>query len=139
MGNVSGWAEGILLSLAFIVILTLVIGNFNILYGQNNDIGINDETTQQRFIQYADTSQGQLQGADVEFDARQGVTVKQSWGLVLDVTGVIWGFLTGGFIEQIFSATNLGESGVILAGILRILWFLSLIFALLYALFKVVV
>lgn len=138
MGNVSGWTEGILLSLAFITILGIVVAGFNQKYDQNYTVPIGDNTTQQLFIDYQDTASQQVKGGEVAFDAQQGISLKNSYGLATDAISIAWSFLSGGFIENAISLWNTGASGQALATALRIIWFLSLVFALLYALFKVV-
>lgn len=138
MGSVSSWTEGIILSLVFVTILTLVVANFNLLYNQNHALPFRDNSgSQQLFINYQDTAQQNIQGGEVAFDAQQGITLKSSWGLAKDAVGITWGFLSGGWIEQTVNSWGLGESGTVLAIGLRILYFLSLVFALLFALFKV--
>jgi len=138
MASISGWTETILLSLAFIAVFGLVVAGLNLQYGQNHNLGITDNTTETLFIQYQDTAQSQIQGGEVEFDAQQGISLKESYGLTKDLINIIWTFLSGGFVEDIVSLLNLGTAGVALAKVFRILWFISLVFALLYALFKVV-
>lgn len=138
MGSVSSWTEGIILSLVFVTVLTIVVGSFNILYSKDNSLPFSDNSgSQQLFINYQDTAQQNIQGGDVAFDAQQGITLKSSWGLTKDAVSITWNFISGGWIEQTIEAWNLGESGTALAKGLRILYFLSLVFALLYALFKV--
>jgi len=137
MGSISGWTEGILLTLAFITVFGIVLAGFNLKYGQNYSLGITDNTTEQLFIDYQDTSQEQIKGGEVEFDADQGITLKESYGLAKDAINIVWTFLSGGFIEKVAESWNVGESGMVLARSIRIIYFLSLVFALLYALFKV--
>lgn len=139
MGNVSGWSEAILLVLAFIAIIAVVIGAMNGIYNKNYDLGISDSSNSSTlFIEYQDTAEQQIQGGDVEFDAQTGITLKSSYGIAKDAISIIWSFLTGGFIESVAQAWNAGEAGLILAKFIRVIWFLSLVYALLYALFKVV-
>jgi|TARA_R100001530_G_scaffold32676_1_gene25668 hypothetical protein len=128
-----------MLSLVFVTILTLVIAAFNVQYGEDYSLGLTDNKTEQLFINYQDTADSQIHGGDVEFDAQTGITLKNSYGLVTDAISIVWTFLSGGWIEQLASMWGLGASGMILARGLRILYFLSLVFALLYALFKVTV
>ena len=137
MASVSGWTEAILLSLAFVAVFGIVVAGLNLQYGKHHALGITDDTTEALFIEYQDTAQSQIQGGDVEFDAQQGISLKESYGLTKDLINIVWSFLSGGFIESIVSLLNLGASGVALAKAFRILWFISLVFALLYALFKV--
>ena len=139
MSNVSNWTEGIILSLAFLAIFGIILGAFNLMYSKNYDSGIVDNSNSEAlFITYQDTAQTQIKSGEATFDATQGITLKSSWGLAKDATVIVWGFVTGGFIENLAEKLNLGESGMLLAKALRVLYFLSLVFALLYALFKVV-
>lgn len=138
MGNVSGWTEGILLTFAFIAVLTIVIGSMNLTYDENYNVGFTSgNDTEQLFINYQDTAEQQIKGGEVEFDAEQGLSLKNSYGLTTDAISIVWSFLSGGFIEEAVNSWGLGESGTALARAIRIIWFLSLVFALLYALFKV--
>lgn len=138
MGSVSGWTEGIIFSLVFLSVLTLVVVNFNVLYDENYVLPFNDNSgSEQLFINYQGTAQTNIQGGEVAFDANQGITLKSSWGLAKDAVSITWGFISGGWIEQTVNAWGLGEGGTALAKGLRILYFLSLVFALLFALFKV--
>lgn len=138
MSSVSGWTEAVLFSLLFVTILTIITVNFNGMYGKNNAVPFSDSSgSQNLFIKYQDTAQTQIKGGEADFDAQQGITLKSSWGLAKDAVSISWGFISGGWIEQIITSMNLGESGTALAVALRILFFLSLVFAILYALFKV--
>jgi hypothetical protein len=138
MGSVSSWSEGIILSLVFLAVLTLIVLQFNVLYGQVNSLPFSDNSaSEQLFINYQDTAQQKIQGGEVAFDANQGITLKSSWGLAKDAVSITWSFLSGGWIEQTVKAWDLGESGTALARGLRILYFISLVFAVLYALFKI--
>jgi len=139
MGNASGWTEGILFALLFIGVLGIVVASFNVMYGKNYSVGLNNSGDEQPFIEYQETASQQIEGGEVEFDAEQGITLKSSYGIFTDVIKILWTFLTGGFIENVVSYLNLGEAGTALALTLRVLYFLSLVFALLYILFKVVI
>lgn len=139
MASLEGWSETILLSLLFVSILTFVIVELNIDYSQDYVIPFSDDSgSEQLFIEYQDTAQTQIEGGEVQFDAEQGITLKSSWGLVKDVVKLIWNFLTGGWIENIISYLNLGLVGMALAVTLRILFFVSVVFAIVYLLFKVI-
>lgn len=137
-GSLSGWTEGILFSIAFVLILGLVVTNFNGLYDQDNQIGLGTNTTSNSFINYQDTAGSQILGGEADFDSASGITLKSSWGITKEVFGVVGTFITGGWIEDVFVMINLGEAGTIWAKYLRVMWILSLIFAILYILFKVV-
>jgi len=136
-GSLSGWSEGILLSLAFVLVLGLVVTNFNGMYEEDYQLGLGTNTTANNFIDYQDTASQQISGGEADFDSVSGITLKSSWGMTKEVFNIVASFITGGWIEQIFDFTNAGEGGQILAKFLRVLWFLSLVFAILYILFKV--
>jgi hypothetical protein len=118
-------------------VLTLIIVGLNVQYGENYSIGLTDNKTEQLFVNYQDTADAQIQGGEVAFDSVSGITLKNSYGLVTDAISIVWSFISGGWIEQVANMWGLGAAGMILARGLRILYFLSLVFALLYALFKV--
>lgn len=139
MGMISGWTEGILLSLAFVAVFGIAIGGFNSIYSKEYSLGLSDNSTEQLFVTYQNTSQAQLVGGEVAFDATQGITLKSSFDMAKDVVNIIWSFISGGWIEKTAEMMQLGASGLLVARAFRIIWFLSLIFAMLYALFKVVV
>lgn len=139
MGNISGWTEAILLVLAFLSVFGVMIAALNVQYDKTFNIGLTDNETEQLFVDYQDTATGEITGGEVEFDADEGISLKSSYGIMTDAANIIWSFLTGGFIENLANNLNLGVSGLIIARALRILYVLSLVFAILYALFKIVV
>jgi len=138
MGNLSGWTEGILLTLAFLTISGIIFSAMNVQYGTNHNLGLTDDSNAtQLFINYQDTAVEQITGGEVDFDAQNGITLKSSYGLAKDAISIAWTFITGGFIENLAQAWNVGQGGLVFARILRVIYFLSLVFALLFALFKV--
>lgn len=137
-GSLSGWSEGILLTIAFLTVFGIIVTNFNGMYEKDNQVGFGTNTTADTFIDYTGTADDKVRGGEAEFDSSSGMTLKESWGITKGVYKILVAFVTGGFIEDAFYYTNLGESGQSFAVILRILWTLSLIFAILYILFKVV-
>jgi hypothetical protein len=138
MGNISGWTEAALFSALVVAVLTIAIVNFNGLYNKSYSIGLSANNTEQPFIDYQKTAETQIQGGNVEFDATSGITLKSSYGLAKDAIKISWNFISGGWIEDIVGFMGVGEAGTALARTLRIIYFLSLVSALLYALFKVV-
>ncbi len=138
-GSLSGWTEGILLSIAFVLVFGVVVVNFNGLYDKDNQVGLGTNTTANAFTNYQDTAGDKILGGEADFDSPSGITLTSSWGITKEVFNLVGNFLTGGWIEQVFDMIQLGEAGQIWAKYLRILWILSLIFSILYILFKVVV
>lgn len=139
MATVEAFKEAALFSLLFLTVLTVVVVNFNALYGENYDPGFSDPSnSEQLFITYQENARQQIEGGEVQFDANTGISLKSSWGISKDIVTIIWNFISGGWIEQLTNAWGLGASGVAVAKFFRILYFIALIFALLYMLFKVV-
>lgn len=136
-GSISGWTEGILLSMAFVLVLGIVITNMNGLHDKNFEVGLGTDTSADAFIDYQDTAGSQIGGGTASFDSVNGITLSSSWGILKEAFNIVSSFLTGGWIEQIFAYTNLGEAGQIIATFLRIIWFIGLVFAIVYILFKV--
>ena len=109
------------------------------MYGKNYQVGLNDTSgAQQKFINYQATAQQQVKGGEAAFDATQGISLKSSWGLVKDAVDIAWSFISGGFISQVIASWGLGEAGTLLGLAFRVIFFLSLVASILYALFKVV-
>lgn len=138
MATISGWSEAILLCIAFIAIFGIIISSMNHDYNQNYNVGLSTNSSEAAFIEYQSTAQTQVQGGEVDFNAQNGITLKSSYGLAKDAINIVWQFIGGGWIETLASYWNVGEAGMLLAKALRIIYFLSAVFALLYALFKVV-
>ena len=139
MASLQGWSEGILLSLLFAFVITGVVVEMNGLYDKEYTVPFSDDSNSQTlFIEYQDNSKTQIDGGEVLLDASQGITLKSSWGLIKDVVSIMWRFLNGGWIENTISYMYpLGIFGSALAVTLRVLWVISIVFSILYLLFKV--
>lgn len=137
MATLSGWNKAILLCVGVLAIITLITANFNVLYNKNNVITLNDSTgAEQAFINYQQSSQENIKGGEVNFNAINGITLKSSFGLATDLMNLVWNFISGGFIEQLIGAMHLGEAGTTFAVITRIIWFVGVVTLFLGVLFK---
>ena len=132
--SMSGWTEGILLSVLFVMVLGIVFAGLNSSYGESYDIGLSTNATQEAFENYQDTLDAQIGSGEADFTSSSGLTLKSSWGIIKSGTGIIWSFLTGGWIET--TVMYMGAPPE-LALIMRILYFLSIGFIVLKILFKV--
>jgi len=132
--TMSSWTEGILFSLLIVLILGIVVGGFNVMYGEDNQLGLGGNTTESAFADYQGTLESEIRGGEAEFDSTSGMTLKSSWGIIKSATGIIWDFLTGGWIETIVMYMKLPSE---VALVFRILYFLSIGFIILKILFKV--
>jgi len=126
--SISGWWEGILLVLLFIGVFGSVISGMNIHYGKGYQVGLGEQVnaTQSSFIDYTDSASGEIIGGEAEFTVSEGLTLKSTWNILKSVFSVISDFITGGFIETICNWMHLG---VEVAITFRVLYFASLIFA----------
>lgn len=132
-----GWGEAIMLSFAFVVIMGFVIAGFNNMYGKSYSTGLTTNSSEQLFFKYQDNAKSKIEGGEVDTNAVYGVTLKSSFDIVKDFMNIIWTVLSGGWIENVAAMLNLGEAGMTIAFYLRVLYFISVVFALLFALLKV--
>jgi hypothetical protein len=132
--SLSAWTEGILLSVLFVAVFAGVIGEMNGLYHKDYQVGLGTNSTKDDFSSYQGTIQSQITSGEAEFSADQGLTLKSSWGILKTGVSIVWNFITGGWIEEVCSYMSLPtEVGLYL----RILYFLSVGFIVLWILFKV--
>jgi preprotein translocase subunit SecG len=146
MANLTSWTEGILLTLAALTCILIIFGVMDIQYGQNysnclsggcGQPGLSDNSgATNAFINNASNLQQQTQNGTVGFDSN-GISLSTTYTIVQTGVGIIWSFLSGGFLENLINAMNLGAAGTAIATALRIIWFLGIVFFILYLLFKV--
>jgi len=139
MASLSGWTEGILLSLAFVALFSVVTIGMNLDYNKEYVVPFADDSNSETlFVEYMDNSQEAINGGEVSFTSDNGISLKSSYGMIKDAGTIVWSFISGGWIEDIIGSWHMGEAGEILAKFLRILYFLSVVAAFLYILFKVI-
>lgn len=132
--SLGGWIEGILLVILVVGMISIINGGFNYEYGNSNQFDLVGNDTQDNFISYQSTLDREIQGGEVDFDSNSGLTLRSSWNIIKGALGIIWDFITGGWIEKICNYMNLPTQ---VATTFRLLYFLSLGFIVLYILFKV--
>lgn len=144
MGSLINWAEGILLSLVFLTVLGLGIADLVHQYsgvsGTNVDsmsIPLMDNTTIKQFEAYRNSSQSDIQNGTVVTGGIFGINIVQSYHLLTGFVSLVWGFVSGNWLVNIAGMMQLGEGWIILARIVGIVAFLSVVALLLYAFLKV--
>ena len=130
-----GWSEGILFSVLVVMLLGIVVGGFNVMYGENNVIGLGINDTQESFINYQSTLEREIGGGEANFDSNSGLTLKSSWAVIKSGLNIIWDFFSGGWIETVI--VQMMKLPTEVALIFRVLYFLSMGFIILKILFKV--
>lgn len=133
--SMSSWTEGIILSLLIVIMFGFVVSGMNSLYGENYSIGLGTNASNDDFVAYQSTLQNEITTGEAEFDASQGLTLKSSWGILKNISSIIWNFITGGWIETI--TTDWIGLPAIFGSMFRMLYFISLGLIILYLLFKV--
>jgi len=133
--SISGWVEVIIFSILFIGIFGSVVSNMNIHYGRDFQLGLGSQVngTKSALISYKQSASEEIEGGEAEFTTTQGLTLKSSWDITKSLGSVIWDFITGGFIETICSYMRLAPEVAIM---LRVLYFISVILAIVAILFK---
>lgn len=139
MGVFSGWFEGILLTVAFLTVLTIGIISLNVDYTQTYTVPLMDNTTMSNIVSYQQAAQEQIRGGNVLTSGIIGVNIVQSYNLLKGAGDIIWSFLSGGFLNEIGEMLRLGEAGMIFISVLRVVWVVGLIFGFLYVFFKVII
>lgn len=135
--NISKLATVVIISLAMLSVLGLIVASMNNQYSQNNTIPINDNNYTQEFVNYLESSTTEISDGTADTQTDAGITLSSSWGITKSIMTTVSSVLTGGFIEEVVNTLNLGEAGQVYAVYLRILFILTIIFAILYILFKV--
>lgn len=137
--STSGWMEAMIFSVLFIAVSAVVIAGYNVQYSKSYDIGINTSGIEEDIKDYQQTSQNQIeQGQTIQTASESGFSINTAIGIVKGGVTLLWSFVSGGWIETSIGYLHLGEAGTKLAFYLRMFYFIGLIFALLYTIFKVV-
>lgn len=139
MGVFSGWMEGILLTVAFLSVFTYALVSLNADYDQVYTSPLTDNETMASFVSYQEAAQTSIGEGNVVTNSVIGVNIVQSYNLLKGAGNIIWSFLSGGFISNLGSMLHLGEAGMTLALVLRVIWVLGIVFGFLYIFFKVIV
>lgn len=134
MASLSGWIDGVLFTILFIVILSGVVGGLNTLYSKSFEMGLGTDTTTGNIENYQTQLQEKIEGGDIDFSAETGISLSSSWDMIKSTLSVLWNFITGGMIETICTDWLMLPKQV--GGTLRILFFLAVTFLAIALLFK---
>jgi hypothetical protein len=136
--SLSGLTEMILGLVLFMGALIIIVTQMNTQYSQSNDptFGIASESTLNEFAGFQGSVQTGLEG-EATTDQIEGVSLKSSWGMIKASGNLVFNFITGQWIYNGIKLMNLGEVGVKLATVLRILFVLAVAFIIMTILFKI--
>jgi hypothetical protein len=142
--GMSNMLEGIVLSLLFVVLLTFVLVDLNDTYDKDFSVGLDTSylNNDGALADLMDSSHSQVdEGEVVESSSDSGLSLKTSWALGKGIFGMLWEFFNGNWINNII--INIlkipGTAGITTAFALKILFFATLIWAVLKLFFKVMV
>jgi hypothetical protein len=139
MATISGFTEGILISMLFIAVFGVAVFSMNTDYHASFSVGLTDGTnTTSDYNNFIGTADTQIRDAPVSLTSAYGLQTESTWGVAKGMYSLTMNFLNGGWIQNIMGNIGLGESGVLLGITLRVLFLISLISAVLYLFFKVV-
>jgi len=129
--SLSGWTEVALLTTLFMLLIGIVIVNFNVTYDQNQDssFGLSNHlsTTEGNLKNYQDTLKQSVEQGKAS-STGLGLSLTTTWNIISSGAKIMWSFLTGGFIEKVAGMMLLPD---IVGRILRILFVLSIGFIIL--------
>lgn len=145
--SLSSWAEAMIACVLIVAMVGIIMNYYNERFSKTYDLGFNTpqmNSTMNRLLNYANDSQDQLSGGEVNFNSASGLTLLTSWGLITTFFSILWDFLMGSWINTIIvgnasgvGGLGLGPAGFLLAGALQLLYILSLVWIALYLLFRV--
>jgi hypothetical protein len=130
----SGWFEGAIFALMFVLVLTGIVVIFNLDYGKSNSVGLLTNDTMNDLIGYQTTAQNEIGSGEASFTSAAGMTLSSSWTLLKAAINIIWNFITGEWLEIVCTYMHLPS---VVALLLRILYSLSMVWIIIKILFKV--
>ena len=134
MSSITGWIEGILLTILVIFLVASIVTNMNEDYGKDYSTGFDISPTWSKLITYQNTSAQKIVGGEVTQNVNEGLTLGSTWALAKDIVTITWGFIGGGIIQQI---TTYMKLPIIVGLVFRMLYFISLVLIIGYLFFKV--
>jgi len=135
--NLTNIVEMVLITALLIIGVGFLADSLNNTYHKNLQVPVFDNTssfnlTTNKII----NSKSNIDNASV-IDSAGGLAIPQMYGIVKGVWDITWLFFSGQFIRNLAMNMQLGETMMLFAGVLQILWFLTLIGLIIYTFFKV--
>lgn len=131
----SGWLEVIVLCVAIVVLFAGIFKDMNTLHGKDYNLGLGTDTTIDALEKMQNTVQNKTQGGTVTFLGYLGMTLSTAWDMTLGLVNLIWTFITGGWLETIL--TDYLNFPATVTMLIRMLWFISLVFVIYKIIFRV--
>ena len=142
MGStLGGWTEAFIMVSMFLILLSGVIVEMNMLYTPDEDVDIkllsdfDDLAISGQTNTYVDSASSTLDKAQVEKGDSGGLSLMDAWTLTNSIRRLIWNGISGAWIETII-IYYLGLPNAI-AYLLRGLWITSIVFGIIRLFMKV--
>lgn len=136
--SLSGWTEVAIGIIVFLGVLTVIIIRMNTLYSDdyNPTFNIVTNDTLNNLKGYQSTLESGVAG-ETAVSGETGISLSTLGNIIISAITIMWGVVTGGWIENIIGLLHLGETGTLLAGGLRILFVFSIGFIIIKLILKV--
>jgi len=136
MASFEGWTKTVALTMLFVVLLGLVIGTMNGMYGETFSIGLDTSAIESGGSLHTATISADGQIADGEVTQQDaGLSLSSSWSVAKGIYSMLVGVFTGNWIHTIIVDMMQLPSAVAL--VIMMLYWASLIFIVIKLFFKV--
>ena len=134
--SLSGWTEVGLFTILFIVILTTITIEMNMIYDKNNDgsFGLATSESQAQYQQFQEDLQNSVRTGEAQANALTGVSLTSSWAMAKTGAEISWSIVSGAWIRTITGLIGLPS---IVGIIFQMLYVISIGFIIIKLLFKV--
>ena len=127
MASTNTLLSGIVVTFLLVIMTGIVLTGFNDKMGTDHSLGLDtsglDDISGALGSAHNQTVEGEVTQAD------DGLSLKSSWAISKGLFKVLWGFVSGSWINNVIGLLNLGEAGQYVALIFRILFSIESTFA----------
>jgi len=136
--SLSGWTEIAIGVIIFLGILAIVIVRMNSLYSEtyNPTFNIVTNETLNSLKGYQGTLESGVAG-ETAVNIDTGISLSTLGNIIISAVTIMWGVVTGSWIENIIGLLHFGQAGTLLALGLRILFVFSIGFIIIRLILKV--
>lgn len=136
--SLAGWLETGIAVCLVLTLFAILIVRMNADYGTTYDptFGISNNNTQQQFVDYQSTIEQGMQG-EATTSSLTGISLGTTWTMAKFGLSIAFGVVTGQWIQNAVGLLNLGEAGMALGAVLRLLFVASIGLILLRMILKI--
>jgi hypothetical protein len=136
--SLQGWIEVGLGITLFLILIGILMTYMNVEYSQNYDqtFGMQTSSTLQDMKDYQGTIEQGMQG-EATTSSLTGISLGTTWSMTKAGLKIAFGVVTGQWLQNAVMLLNIGEAGIYLGLILRLMFVISIGLILLRLIFKV--